>query len=336
MPGYASREYAGSFSEIAVPRALPHCGGWVLEREIGGGDARDAIGCYPLFQCEKPSRLGDDLARLGDELVTLSIVPDPFADFDINDLKEWFPDVCRPFKQHYVVDFSRNWEESISSHHRRKVRVGSREVQVVRAENPADVLDDWCALYRQLINRHSIRGISRFSRASFEAQLNVPGIVAFQAKQGSETVGSLLWYFHGDVAYYHLGAFSPSGYALGASHVLFHESLAYFAWRRARFAALGSAAGLEANEDDGLARFKQGWANASRTAWFCGRVLNRPAYQQMVAESGSDVGYFPSYRFANDGQRAGTRQIVEPSVPAPHFRSRAVKAELRSSIPIHE
>lgn len=335
MPGYASREYAESFTEIASPRALPVCGGWLLEHEIDGAEARDAIGCYPLFRCADPSRLGDDLARLGNELVSVSLVPDPFAEFDVNDLQEWFPDVCRPFKQHFVVDFERNWEETISSHHRRKARVGSREVRVERAENPVEILDDWCGLYRQLINRHSIRGISRFSRASFEAQLSVPGIVAFQAKQGSETVGSLLWYFHNDVAYYHLGAFSPSGYALGASHVLFYESLAYFAWRRARFAALGSAAGLESKDDDGLARFKQGWANDTRTAWFCGRVLNRPAYRRLVAESGSDAAFFPAYRFTNDGQRAGTRQVLN-STPAPHFLSRPVGVELRDVITLHE
>lgn len=297
MSGYASREYAESFTEIATVRELPSCGGWLLEREIPNADARDAMGCYPLFHCPRPERLGEDLDALRDELAAVSLVTDPFAGFEPELLSQFFTDVCKPFKEHFAVDFSKDWESTIGSHHRRKARAALRELRIERAENPVELLDVWCELYRRLIARHSIRGLARFSRAIFELQLQVPGMVAFHATSGGETCGILLWYLQHDTAYYHLGAFSPTGYALGASHALFMESLAYFAWRRCRFAALGAGAGLSARPDDGLTRFKEGWANSTRSAWFCGRVLNRSLYDRCIAHCDSPrFDYFPAYR----------------------------------------
>src|SRR5690349_16611740 len=105
MTGYADRMYAYALSEFGTPRELPHCGGWVLERPIDDVDYRDAMGCYPLFACHDWGQLHADLETLAGDLVTLSLVTDPFGAYDYEYLQICF-DVVIPFKQHFVYDLS--------------------------------------------------------------------------------------------------------------------------------------------------------------------------------------------------------------------------------------
>ena len=79
--GYAHPFYAASLAEFGAPLRLPRCGGWVLERSVPGGHARDAMGCYPLFVCQDWRALAADLDDL-DGPVSLSLVSDPFGDYD--------------------------------------------------------------------------------------------------------------------------------------------------------------------------------------------------------------------------------------------------------------
>jgi hypothetical protein len=297
MSGYQSPRYAQALAEIGIARHLPQCNGWLLERSIPGNDLGDLVGCYPLFCCGDWSQLGADLDRLAERAITVSLVVDPFAEVSGEQLAAWFPDVCRAFKEHFIVDFGRDWRATIGAHHRRNIRAAARHVEIERCENPSSWLETWVELYGQLVRRHEIHGAARFSRASFAGQLLVPGIVVFRATVGRETVGMLLWYVQKDVAYYHLGAFSPLGYESRAAFALFEAALGAFAKRGLRNAALGAGAGWHAVADDGLTRFKQGWANDQRTAWFCGRVLRAGAYGRLVATRGIwPTEYFPAYR----------------------------------------
>jgi hypothetical protein len=46
-----------------------------------------------------------------------------------------------------------------------------------------------------------------------------------------------------------------------------------------------------------LKRFKEGWANDKRTAYFCGRIFDHAKYQEMSgAFSSLSMDYFPAYR----------------------------------------
>ena len=118
--GYASLAYAQSLAEFGEVRTLPRSGGSLLVRPIvDGGGLCDAMGCYPLFACERWRELGEDVAELRDELVSVAVVTDPFADAAPDELKEMFPDVCYEFKQHFVVDLTRPLESVVGSHHRR-------------------------------------------------------------------------------------------------------------------------------------------------------------------------------------------------------------------------
>lgn len=296
--GYLHRDYALSLAQFGRPRLLPRSQGWILERPIPEAGGRDAMGLYPLFCCRSWDTLDADLEALAGDLVSLSLVSDPFADVDRAALERCFPDVARPFKEHFVVDLSRTPEHFVSDHHRRNVEQALDQVHVERVDEPAARLDDWTRLYDTLIRRHNISGITAFSREAFALQLQVPGVAVFRGVHQEKTVSMLIWYRQGDVAYYHLGAHSALGYDLVASFALFWKAIDHFrAQTGIRWLNLGAGAGARGDADDGLSRFKRGWATGTRTAYFCGRVFNRHQYEAAIAALGvGETDYFPAYR----------------------------------------
>ena len=302
VSGYTHASYADSLSEFGLARLLPRSGSWILERPIPNSSYSDAMGCYPLFSCQDWSQLRLDLESIGSELVSLSLVTDPFGNYDKDYLKSCFPDVVVPFKQHFVVDLSRPLDTFVHPHHRRNARRALREMQVEKCANPEDFLDDWTSLYSTLVERHNITGIAAFSRESFSRQLKVPGMVGFRAVYNDTTVGMLLWYAQDNRAYYHLGAYSPRGYELRASFALFDYCLSYFAEREFESLNLGSGAGVGISGESGLSRFKQGWSTGARTAYFCGRIFDAKKYDEIVRAKGvPKTEYFPAYRLGEFG-----------------------------------
>src|SRR5262249_47210850 len=98
-------------------------------------------------------------------------------------------------------------------------------------------------------------------------------------------------------AYYHLGAYSDTGYDLGASFALFEYSIEYFSQSGMKWLSLGAGAGTAANADSGLSRFKAGGSNGTRTAYLCGRIFDRSKYQDIVTTRNVPMtDYFPAYR----------------------------------------
>jgi hypothetical protein len=297
MSGYLHQSYAESLREFGSPLALPCSGGWLLAREIPHTDSRDAMGCYPLFACHDWSQLNADLEELANDLVAVSLVTDPFGGFDADHLHKCFPDLMKPFKEHFVVDLEQPPESFVHPHHLRNARKALKHVNVEQCLQPLDFLDDWVTLYQTLVEKHHITGITAFSRSSFAAQLSVPGMIAFRAVENTTTAGMLLWYEQDNRAYYHLGAYSDRGYEVGASFALFDHALRYFCSRQFKWLNLGAGAGA-GDSDSGLTRFKRGWSNGVRTAYFCGRIFSRDKYQQLVEVTRTGAtGYFPAYRF---------------------------------------
>jgi len=307
MPtGYCHRQYAESFAEVGSPRELSNCGGWLVERAIPGSALRDAMGCYPLFDCRDWAGLPLDLSALADALVSVSLVTNPFGDVTEADLRRWF-DVVIPFKQHYVTDLQRPAADVVGRQHGRNVRRALRHIQVGACPEPLERLDEWCALYDQLTVRHRITGLRAFSRAAFEKQLRVPGLVMFRASAGDEVVGLHLWYVRDQIAYGHLGATSARGYALGASYALYWHAVEQFR-EGLRWLDLGGVAGVSADGSaDGLRLFKAGWATGTRQTFLCGRVLQPRAYEELTTgRVAGEPSYFPAYRygeFASAGER---------------------------------
>jgi hypothetical protein len=298
MTGYLHPDYAWSLCEFGLPRAITRSQGYILERPIGESGWRDAMGPYPLYCCRDWSGIEADLATLSGDLVSLALVTDPFGNFDEASLRKWF-DVVVPFKKHFLVDLKRNPLDAMSKHHRYYARRALETVRVDMVDRPLSQCPQWVELYDVLIRRHELRGVKAFSPESFRRQLGVPGMVMLRAESEGETVGMHLWYVQGDVAYSHLMALSERGYELSASYALYQRAIELFseisdgpiAWLN-----IGAGAGL-AGSNDGLTRFKAGWANDARIAYFVGKILDRDRYEQLVRQhDATDSRYFPAYR----------------------------------------
>ncbi|MCK4820160.1 hypothetical protein KA005_30625, partial [bacterium] len=154
LTGYAHPEYARSLAEFGTPRELPLCGGWILERQITDFPYRDAMGCYPLFSCQDWSQFHADLEGLGNGLVTLALVADPFGAFDLAYLQQCF-EVVLHFKEHFVADLRLPIDEIVSKSHHKYARKALRSIDVEECQEPTQFINEWVSLYNILIDRHS-------------------------------------------------------------------------------------------------------------------------------------------------------------------------------------
>ncbi len=296
--GYLSPHYARSLAEFGEPCAMPASGAWFLSREIADGGARDLMGCYPVLACETWGELASDRAALEGRVVSASAVADPFGAEDPAELHAAFPDLVRPYKEHFVVDLEGGADSIGSKHHRYYTKRALRELEIEIADDPPALLDDWTALYAELVQRHDIRGIRAFSREAFAIQLAIPGLVAVVARHEGRVVGAHLWYVQNGVATSHLAASSERGYELMASYGLYRGAIDHFAATPGvRWMNMGAGAGVSADADDGLTRFKRGWSTGTRTVHFCGRILDRERYSALAESHGTQASdYFPAYR----------------------------------------
>jgi len=296
VAGYAHDAYADSLSEFGSPLRLSRSGGWLLKREIPETNAHDAMGCYPLFACQNWGGLREDIDSLDEEVVAISVVTDPLGKYSEPYLRECFRDLMVPFKQHFVADLKVPLASIPSKHHRYYAQRALTGVSVETCPHPERFLDDWSTLYDFLVARHHLTGIKAFSRKAFAVQLNVPGIVMFRATAEGETVGAHLWFTQGNVAHSHLAAVNDRGYELMASYALYQFALEAFAGK-VRWLNFGAGAGLNSDGQDGLTRFKRGWATETRTAYLCGQIVNRKRYEDLtVAKRLQQSDYFPAYR----------------------------------------
>jgi hypothetical protein len=285
--GYAHPRYARSHAQFGVPRELPRCKGWIVERPIPGFSDRDAMGCYPLFACGDWSKLHDDVDELTDELVSLTLVVDPFGDYDEAYLRRCFPDMVLPFKEHYVIDLEKPRNRVVSKHHRYEARKALRQVTVQSHPNPPAFLDVWMSLHGRLIRKHDITGAE---------QLSTPGMVVMQASLGTEPVAAMLYYLQGEVAHAHLLGCTELGYAHGALYALLWHAIETFTGSVHWLNIMG-VPGHRDSGSEGIRQFKRGWTRELRTAWLCGRVLDRTRYAALVAATGTSASsYFPAYR----------------------------------------
>jgi hypothetical protein len=293
--GYLSEKYVQSMGEFGRPVRLPRSGGFLLERPIPGTADRDALGPYPLFCCTDWPSLSADLADLQGRLVSVVVVTDPFGPEAPAELAEAFSHGLIRYKDHVVVDLEMPLERSVSPHHRRNARRALSRLTVEGIVEPRRSLDTWCQLYSELIHRHGITGMSRFSRRAFEAQLSAPGLVAFRAiDDRADTVGMVLWYLQGAVGYYHLAAYSPRGYEEKASYALFWTSADRLR-HRLRWLSLGAGAGVKCDGMDGLTRFKKGWSSLVRPTYL-GRHVASPDRYVALCSGHEHADFFPAYR----------------------------------------
>ena len=300
LTGYIHPDYARSLEDYGLPRELPRSGGWLLERPISGFLYQDAMGCYPLFDCRDWSGLKADLDELASEIVSVCLVADPFGQYAADGLRECFPDKLIAFKTHYVLDLTCNLGKVIQRKTRQSINAALRSLEVRLCSDPLEHLDEWVRIYGYLVEKHNLQGIHRFSRASFATQMTVPGFLLFRAVHQGNNEAMLSWYVKGDVAYAHLMGISPLGYELGAVYAMFWTSIQHFLGK-VRWLDFGGGAGTLDYEEGRMALFKRKWTSTTKTAYLCGRVLNREAYDRIIRTKGvPETDYFPAYRLGTD------------------------------------
>jgi hypothetical protein len=190
------------------------------------------------------------------------------------------------------------WRSELAENHRRNARKALVCLDVQRVSEPLGERSKWGEVYGELIQKHKIRGIAAFSDASFALQLGTPGLEMWVARHEGQVVGICLWMVQGELAYYHLAAYTPLGYELRASFGLFFRVFEDFESRGICRVNLGGASGVNVSADDGLARFKGGLTSSTQTAYFCGSVLNHSLYEELVTTADTaGVQLFPAYRF---------------------------------------
>jgi hypothetical protein len=293
---YSHPLYAQSLREFGEPRELPRCGGWILVRKIPGTPYEDAMGPYPLFSCHDWTKLHEDLDKIGSDIISLSLVVDPFLGVSPSYLERCF-DIVKPFKTHYTVDLGRQLTSFVAKRHRKHAYKSLETMNVEVCRQPAQYLDDWIRLYDNLICRHNIKGMNTFSPKCFEIQLNMPGMVMFLGRWEGEIVGAMLIYIQDEAAHIHLSAFTNEGYKIRASYGIHWKALLYLNEQGVRYVDVGGVAGIEEDPLDGLAIFKRGWSNDRRMVYFCGRVFDQQKYDSICRQVQVDnVDYFPAYR----------------------------------------
>lgn len=296
MTGYLHTEYAASFSEYGRPRGLPRSGGWILERPIPDSGDRDAIGCYPLFACRDWSKLNLDLADLRPGLVSLTVVADPFGRYRPEHLKQAFPDLTIPFKQHYVLDLRRG-TEPVSAHHKRSVRKALKTFEIDVLSDPGEFVEEFLPLYRTVVEKHGVVGIRAFSGPALHRQFRTPGIVVLAARLDDRAVAAISYFLQPeqDVVFGHVLGYTGEAYRRGALYALYWTAITHFA-PRVRWCDIGGVAGGEDLHRSPLAAFKRGWTRETRTAYLCGRIFDRDKYERLRMTRAKVTGYFPAYR----------------------------------------
>lgn len=296
---YRSPAYALALAALSPVLPVAPWGTSVLQRPIPGTGRHDAAGFYPLASIAPDADLPAGLDALRAEgVVSVTGVRDPFDAPPLDRFAAAF-DLCRPFKTHFVIDRALG-PPRYSTHHEAEVRRAHPRCTVA-AVHFADHLDDWQRLYAGLVTRHQITGTARFSPEHFARLAALDTLTAFAASADGRVVGMALWLRGRDVAYNHLGAGDAEGHRRAAGYALYDAAIRHFAG--CRILDLGGNAG-PADADDGLSRFKRGFANTTATAHLFGAILDRPAYMALCAGK-SETAYFPAYR-APDSQRGGT------------------------------
>jgi hypothetical protein len=286
---YRDRAYAEALADIKRLVEVGPWGTWVQIRPIGESSLQ-AAGLYPLLSLAGDADIPagrDHLRKAG--LVSFVGVSDPFTSPPLSVLVHNF-EVCRPFKQHAVVD-RRLGQTDFSRHHRSEIKRALRAC-VVEKVTFREHLDRWTELYDELSDRRNITGVQRFSRRYFLHLAAMPSLTCFAAHRNGLIVAMSLWVRGGQVAYNHLGASSAEGYKCSASYALYAAAIEDYS--DCEIINLGGSAGLQ-DAEDGLLRFKRGFANSSATAHLCGMILDREAHQTLCGSSPSDT-YFPPYR----------------------------------------
>ena len=266
---YCSAAYAQALEEAGSHAfEVPGWGAHVLVRE-GPGGKRLAVGARPFASLHPACDLQAGLDHLREAGVTsVSLVTDPLWGAEPADLKQAF-DICRPFKEIYLVD-KESERTRIGKRHRNRIK-HARSKTEVREIDLRDHLERWLELYRRNVTNRKIP--QPFTDEYFERLAEFPELQTFAVMVDDEIATIAMWIPYRDTLYFHDAASSAEGHATGASYVAFAHIVENL--KGCRYVFLGGAADFFDDPLDGLARFKRGFANRSNTSYLCSSILSR-------------------------------------------------------------
>lgn len=288
---YSSRQYMEALAQGSPLIEFSKDSGFAILRPIDGTPYFDTVGSYPFsalsnYALELPQTIS------GFQPVSYVTVTDALDD-EMLCLKDAF-DFSRPYKTHFI--YNRALPHGFSKHHRYEVKKAN-ELCNTRPIDLAEYLDEWCHIYDALIQKHKLSALHRFSRAYFNAISKMPAFVTLGAFVGEQLVSAHIWLKHGDFMYSHLAASSKLGYARNASYALYADVIGRF--ENCKIFDLGGAP--DNSLSDGLARFKRGFSNDTRTNWICGQIFDKAIYNKLcsINKMPHNDLYFPAYRDGN-------------------------------------
>ena len=296
--GYRDGHYAKSLAFYGKPLYLENSNGWCLERLASPSNSllKDIMGVYPYFSCSDWYALPRDVEWLKNEgYVSLVMVTDPMQSVKAQTQQDLF-ELSRLFKMNFVMELITPFEKNISRHHRYYARKAAKKLNVKVLTTPLDGLEEWYSLYLNLIHRHSITGVRKFSKDSFALLFQTPGVSLFKAYLSDTLVGAQIMILQDDVAHAHLSAFTAEGYIEGASYLLDWSALEFM---QGKVGAINWGSGLEGHDgtSGGLAEYKRGWSSTLKPSYLYGSILNPDLYTKLMNKSNTvDSAYFPSYR----------------------------------------
>jgi hypothetical protein len=297
VSAYGSLAYAQTLAHVGTAQWMSRASGALLSRRIADRPHHDLIGPYPWADFDDWSSLHADfneLSALQDPPVSVVSVISPTTKASKDELQRTFPDHLVPFKEHQLLDLTGDLEQSFRPGHRRKMRRARSSVSVDVVPEAANIAAEWVSMYAHLVRRHRVTGAANFPESALRAQLAPSGAMACVARLGTKAIGIITFYQDGDIAAYHLGAFSPEGYEHEVAFALFPAAFEYLASIGVTLVNLGGGAGNSVDADDGLVQFKRGWATHAEPSLIGGRVLDRVTYAALT--NGLDHGFFPAYR----------------------------------------
>jgi hypothetical protein len=302
--GYLHPSYAEAFAAVGEVRHLRRSGSWMLTRAIPGSDRRDALIGYPRLICRDWVGLVEDLretAALAD-VVSVTAVTDALAAVDEELLRPAFGDLVRVDALHHVIDLVGFWP---AREHRRAVRAAMQRVDIDIVDAPTGLPGQWDRLAGgsqpgESLPGEPLRGGPLPSEPlpgvelglpldALERQLALPGCVAFTVLGEDGPVARAVVYVSGEHAYLHALAVGDAGEGLGARYALVQAMVEDMVGRGLRYLDLGAV-----RED---AAFMAGWTELTRPAYRCGRIVDRLAYDELAAATGTTgSAIFPAYR----------------------------------------
>lgn len=290
---YASREYTCAVAGEGRIAYVEELDAWIILREVPGTEYVDAAGPYPF----SPSACPNSKQRLNQSLRELDVVSMVVVTDALQSISTCFTDMfdeAHAYKTHQVIERG-SGPIKLSRHHRREIRK-AQQVCDTRVIALADYMGEWCALYKNLISRHRLRGTHCFSRSYFEALATMPEFVMIAAFVDNRLVSGHIWVAYDEYVYSHLAASSDEGYKYGASYAIHGHAISSF--EPYQIIDLGGVAD-SGGSMSGLDYFKRGFANQTRTNWICGSIANQDAYECLCRKAGVSrgaVSYFPAYR----------------------------------------